>query len=263
MKLLGCGMSDWWGTLQLTIDDSPGSVLVDLGACEDAPDRTRPISIRVRMPLKNPRPDGFWTPDEGPDLEAIEKSIPTVFRERLNAVYVGRATSKGLRDFYLYAPSLAGLKDAMAELRRLHPTYQFSAASGDDPEWETYLNFLYPDPLNFQLMLSEDTIEGLRELGDDESLDRELTHWTYFPRRTNLDGFFAAAKLQGYRARLLDSDASDPADERCVIVEGVSRGGRLGIQDSLVKVFGLVTEHGGRYDGFESPVMEPDVGPGK
>jgi hypothetical protein len=209
------------------------------------------------MPLKNPRLDGFWTAEEGPDLEAIEKSVPKVFREKLDAQYVGRATGKGLRDFYLYASSLAGLKQAMAELRALHPSYEFNAASADDPEWETYLQFLYPDPLNFQLMMSEDTIEGLRELGDDESVDRDLIHWAYFPGRKDLDLFMAVAKEHSFRVQFLDADSSDPPGERCVVVKGLSKGGRMGIQESVVKVFRLVTEHGGRYDGFESPVMKP------
>lgn len=48
-----------------------------------------------------------------------------------------------------------------------------------DPDWEEYLDFLYPDEYSYQCIQNRRVVMSLEENGNDPEILREVDHWLY------------------------------------------------------------------------------------
>ncbi len=96
----------------------------------------------------------------------IEESLKAMIAPACGAQFVGRITGSNRREFYFYGEEPGELDGAIQRALTRFADYGFEAGSKFDPDWEQYLELLYPSPTNLQRMLNRRVLEALAEKGD-------------------------------------------------------------------------------------------------
>src|SRR5690606_31191733 len=78
------------------------------------------------------------------------------------------------------------------------PAYKYFIDIKFDPEWEAYLQFLYPNEETQEFMANEKVLAQLRQAGDDLSKPRQVDHWIYFKDNRSRNSFLGLVKSEGF-----------------------------------------------------------------
>lgn len=245
-------MTDQWDFYFCNVDDKPASMFVDLGAVKRAPDVSLPIMGYLRLFMNSPRADGLSSQEEFDVLSEFEDKIKTL--QNAERLYVGRCTTNSCRDFVFYLKREDNWENAISLFIESFPAYRYEVGARPDPDWGTYLNYLYPSEIDRQRIENRRVCEALERNGDKLTHEREIDHWIYFDTRESRDAFVLAASCQGFTVRKL----SDPDEESKTYSAQLWRNdipeyGR--IDDITIPLFVLAKEHNGSYDGWETHVV--------
>lgn len=244
------GMSGKWDFFFLRVDDQPASIFVDLGIATEAPLPGHKHVGWVRVKMLRPRDDGFSSQEEFEDLSALEDDITARIITNGDAVYVGRVTSDGFRDFFFYAGDGRQFTRAAEAAAAHHPTYRCEVGGRSDPDWRVYFDFLSPSEDDRQCIANRGVREALEDHGDLLSLPRQIDHWAYFAARDGAAAFTVRIERDGFRHEL--PEATDEDD----FVVRFSRDDRPDELDEVtIMLARLAREQGGEYDGWECPVV--------
>jgi hypothetical protein len=96
-------------------------------------------------------------------------------------------------------------------------------------------------------------LEALEKHGDDGAASRRIDHWAYFPTQQVAEQFRQWVQEHGYQ-----SEESCPADDSNYQVQ-FAHEGTLRLSDITSHTIALrrkVSELGGDYDGWETPVCK-------
>jgi regulator of RNase E activity RraB len=242
-------MTDQWDFYFCNVDDKPASMFVDLGAVEIAPVKSLPVMAYLRLFMMSPRDDGLSSQEEFDALSAVEDQIKTLETEQI--AYVGRCTTNSCRDFVFYLNKPDGWEKIISQLMESFPEYKYEAGWQPDPEWGTYLNYLYPSEFDRQRIENRQVCEELEKHGDKLTAEREIDHWIYFGTRESRDAFVLAACNQGFSVReLLDPD--DEAQSYGAQIWRNDTPSYAQIDDITIPIFALAKECHGSYDGWET-----------
>jgi regulator of RNase E activity RraB len=191
-------VTDCWNFYPLLVDSEPASIFVDLGIAESAPLADMPNLIYLRVFMNDPRSDGLSSQEEYATLIALEDSISETVRLSEQAIYVGRNTSSGNRDFYFYARDTS-FEIELNRAMEKWPSYKFETGARFDDEWSTYWNFLYPSPEDFQRIGNRDVIGRLIKKGDRIDVPRKIDHYAVFRTEADRDAFARHIRSSGFR----------------------------------------------------------------
>ncbi|HTJ43775.1 MAG TPA: DUF695 domain-containing protein [Kofleriaceae bacterium] len=242
------------------IDDKPASIVVDLAAGPAAPVETHPVLLGIRVPMRNPRPDGLRDGDELDALAEIEDRFSDKLAEAVDTLYVGRIVHDGDTTLYYYAPEKERqrLDDDLPAITGDPGEYEPEWWVDDDPEWKLYEDLLAPGPYDAQTIWNRRLIEVFTEKGDRLAEAREIDHFAYFPSREQADRASAGLIAAGFRC----DDPQEPDED----------GGSWGLQfhrsDSLAddrpdefvtEILDIILEEDGDYDGWGAPHVGPEV----
>lgn len=240
-------MSENWQFYAARVDDQPASIFVDVGL--DAPVAGFGDMAWLRLYMRAPRPDGLSNQAEYDTLIALEDAVTTAITAGGDAIYVGRKTSAGVRDFYFYTRG-GGFAERVAAAMAVWPDYAHENGHRPDEAWTTYRNFLYPTEADFQRIGNRDVIRQLVVDGDDPEQPRSIHHWAYFPTEAGRAAF--ASGLAGQR--YLIAPFEKPRDGRFPVrFERVDVPNRL--DDVTIALHRAATELDGDYDGWECEVI--------
>ncbi len=248
-------MSDEWDFYFARVNDAVSSIFVDLGVRPDAPLEKRPWLLWVWVEMQTPRPDGLSSNEEASKLHEIGEALGAVISLACDAQLVGRITGANQREFYFYAAEPGELDASVERAMQRFDTYKFETGSKFDSEWEQYLGLLYPSDSNLQRMFNRRVLESLEEHGDDHTLPRKVDHWLEFP--TTEARVSCRDTLLAIEFALEDEFESDePGDAfpHSLVVSRVDSVDSHTINGVTLELARLAGEHGGRYDGWESPV---------
>ena len=250
-------MSDEWDFYFAKVNDAVSSIFVDLGLRPDAPNEKRPWLLWVWVEMRAPRADGLSSGEEAPRLHEIEEALNSMVPPVGGAQLVGRITGSSRREFYFYGEDPGELDAAVARAMVPFPDYSFEAGSTLQPDWEHYLELLYPSASNLQRMMNRRVLDSLGQGGDVHEVPRKVDHWLEFPTpdaraaaRSTLEAIEFA--VEG----VYESEAGAELPYSLVVsrVDSVDMRTINGITLELAR---LAQEHGGNYDGWESPVTKP------
>jgi len=243
-----------WDFYFLRVDGQPASIYLDLGWGGEAPPPAFPVMAYVRVLMRAPRPDGLSSQEEFDDLIAVEDRLVAALTAGGAAIYVGRNTSGGCRDFYFYAPAGTAWEERASLAMGAMPDYRFQAGQRPDPEWSVYREFLYPGPRERERMQNRSVCQALEHDGDALSAPREIDHWACFPDAATRDAFVRRAGELGFLLR--EQDDGDAEHPECMArIYRVDVPAREGIDEVCLPLFDLAEECGGHYDGWECPVV--------
>lgn len=244
-------MSDNWDFYSLRVDDQPASIFLDLGIARDTPIRTHPLMAYLRLAMRQPRPDGLSSQEEYDTLMAIEDQvIPQI--EQAAAIFVGRNTTAGNRDFLFYTADAARFETAAAAAMKLFPAYTFETGSQEDPDWRVYRDFLYPAPDDIQRIQNRRVVINLQQNGDDPAKPRPIDHMFYAPDRAKQQACIAHVLAEGFT---LVSAATTPNEQGLYSVEFQRTDAPEDIDAVVIPLANRLAELGGDYDGWGCAIL--------
>lgn len=246
-------MTDDWDFYFLRVDDKPASIYVDLGARKSAPDPRLPCMAYVRLHMKAPRSDGLSSQEEFETLVAIEDLLKGGL-VGADTDYVGRCTTNSCRDFFFYVAEPATWTERVRRCMNEFPSYEYEAGTRQEPEWSSYLSYLYPSEADRQTIENRRVCEALERNGDQLSEPREIDHWAYFSDEASLRAYVEGASQLGFAVRAI-SAPHDPSGRHCAQLWRMDVPSFQAIDGVTLALFKLASTHGGEYDGWESVVV--------
>src|ERR1700741_3258676 len=156
-------MSDEWDFYFARVNDAVSSIFVDLGIRPAVPLEKRPWLLWVWVEMRSPRPDGLSSNEEARKLHEIGEALDSLVSPSCGGQLVGRITGANRREFYFYASEPGELDAAAANAMKAFEGYKYETGSKFQPEWEQYVDLLYPSDSNLQRMFNRRVLESLAE----------------------------------------------------------------------------------------------------
>ena len=223
-----------WDQYFCEVDGSTASFVLDLDLFAQAPIRTRPYVLRIRIRMIDPREDGLSSDEEAQTLGEIESALESAIG--VCAVLAGRYTVNKVRTIVFYCDDESRVDLVASVFRDLYPFHKHTAFVQEDVEWATYREFLYPDVLTLRSMTNRDQCARMEKLPETPV---EILH-----RFASVDaGFIAEAVARGFREGARDGDVVSIVRADEIDLETIDL-----LTHPLVK---LAAEFGGEYLGWE------------
>lgn len=175
-----------WDTYVARYDAGLGAVLLDMEIARSAPRRDLPFLLITGVTCSACTGDGFPVQREFKRMNRLSDDInQQLFRvsgggERAHPISVGAFTYQCQRLEYIYVADTTGLRQALDRYKKKYADYNFRIQLTEDPEWETYREFLYPNEAVRTFMMNNRAITRMTDAGDALSRPRFVEHLIYF-----------------------------------------------------------------------------------
>ena len=137
---------DDWDNYIISVNNHPVSIVVNLGLKEKAPLKERPYVIILRTKYSIADSSGFPSPEIMGTMDSIESDLERKLGSALGAIYAGRFTQRGLREFYFYSLDTAHYLGACAAVMDKYRAFPWLCKAVSDKTWSNYFEVLYPSP---------------------------------------------------------------------------------------------------------------------
>ena len=194
-----------WDFFMCRIEGAPASIRTNLALIEVAPLEGLTQRLQFYIKMQNPRPDGLSSNEEYPILCDIEDAIGEK-AEATGAVSAGVVKSEGFLELWFYTQNAEALAKTCEEALQTFEGYQSGYNIAEDPEWEDYFGFLYPDEFSYQTMQNRKVLMQLEKNGDKMEVPREIDHFFYFKEAAQQQAFAKEAEAKGFKVRFNDDE---------------------------------------------------------
>jgi hypothetical protein len=200
LSSLASAQNENWDTYMAKFGDKPGSVLVDLGYIDRAPDRNYPYLLITGPHAQNCDRNGIPGKDEFGALEEILDATTNFITGVTPKVLVGTFTYDCERLNYYYVKDTQSIRIAIARMyNRSFQNYSYTVRIKQDPEWNTYRSFLYPDEATRNWMENDKIITTMLQSGDSLHNQREIKFPVYFRSDSERETMVVFAREKGYK----------------------------------------------------------------
>ena len=242
-----------WDFFMCRIEGAPASIRTNLALIEVAPLEGLSQRLQFYIKMQNPRPDGLSSNEEYPILCDIEDALGDK-AEAIGAVLAGVVKSEGFLELWFYTQNAETLAKTCEEALQAFEGYQSGYNIAEDPEWEDYFGFLYPDEFSYQTMQNRKVLMQLEKNGDKMEVPREIDHFFYFKEAAQQQAFAKEAEAKGFKVRFNDDefveDRKAEGKEYPYMVEATREDSPLAIDDIVWDLLELASPFQGNYDGW-------------
>ena len=242
-----------WDFFMCRIEGAPASIRTNLALIEVAPLEGLTQRLQFYIKMQNPRPDGLSSNEEYPILCDIEDAIGEK-AEATGAVLAGVVKSEGFLELWFYTQNAEALAKTCEDALQTFEGYQSGYNIAEDPEWEDYFGFLYPDEFSYQTMQNRKVLMQLEKNGDKMEVPREIDHFIYFKEAAQQQAFAKEAEAKGFKVRFNDDefveDRKAEGKEYPYMVEATREDSPLAIDDIVWDLLELASPFEGNYDGW-------------
>ena len=242
-----------WDFFMCRIEGAPASIRTNLALIEVAPLEGLTQRLQFYIKMQNPRPDGLSSNEEYPILCDIEDAIGEK-AEATGAVLAGVVRSEGFLELWFYTQNAKTLAKTCEEALQTFEGYQSGYNIAEDPEWEDYFGFLYPDEFSYQTMQNRKVLMQLEKNGDKMEVPREIDHFIYFKEAAQQQAFAKEAEAKGFKVRFNDDEFVEErkaeGKEYPYMVEATREDSPLAIDDIVWDLLELASPFEGNYDGW-------------
>ena len=242
-----------WDFFMCRIEGAPASIRTNLALIEVAPLERLSQRLQFYIKMQNPRPDGLSSNEEYPILCDIEDAIGEK-AGATGAVLAGVVRSEGFLELWFYTQNAKTLAKTCEEALQTFEGYQSGYNIAEDPEWEDYFGFLYPDEFSYQTMQNRKVLMQLEKNGDKMEVPREIDHFFYFKEAAQQQAFAKEAEAKGFKVRFNDDefveDRKAEGKEYPYMVEATREDSPLDINDIVWDLLELASPFEGNYDGW-------------
>ena len=242
-----------WDFFMCRIEGAPASIRTNLALIEVAPLEGLTQRLQFYIKMQNPRPDGLSSNEEYPILCDIEDAIGEK-AGATGAVLAGVVRSEGFLELWFYTQNPEALAKTCEDALQTFEGYQSGYNIAEDPEWEDYFDFLYPDEFSYQTMQNRKVLMQLEKNGDKMEVPREIDHFFYFKEAAQQQAFAKEAEAKGFKVRFNDDefveDRKAEGKEYPYMVEASREDSPLDIDDIVWDLLELASPFEGNYDGW-------------
>ena len=242
-----------WDFFMCRIEGVPASIRTNLALIEVAPLEGLTQRLQFCIKMKNPRPDGLSSNEEYPILCDIEDAIGEK-AEAAGAVLVSVIKSEGVLELWFYCDNAETLVDICQKTLGNFEGYLYQDFSVEDPEWEDYFDFLYPDEFSYQTMQNRKVLMQLEKNGDKMEVPREIDHFIYFKEAAQQQAFAKEAEAKGFKVLLSDEKTVEERKAKNYThpytVQATREDSPLDINDIVWDLLELASPFEGNYDGW-------------
>ena len=242
-----------WDFFMCCIEGAPASIRTNLALIEVAPLEGLSQRLQFYIKMQNPRPDGLSSNEEYPILCDIEDAIGDK-AEAIGAILAGVVKSEGFLELWFYTQNAEALAKTCEDALQTFEGYQSGYNIAEDPEWEDYFGFLYPDEFSYQTMQNRKVLMQLEKNGDKMEVPREIDHFIYFKEAAQQQAFAKEAEAKGFKVRFNDDefveDRKAEGKEYPYMVEATREDSPLDIDDIVWDLLELASPFEGDYDGW-------------
>lgn len=192
-------MTDNWDSYLCEVDGKPASILVDLGAVAQAPVPGFPCLGYVTITLRDPDENGFPRREEFETLSVLEDALESALTASEAAVHIGRCITDGRYELIFYTVGSDDWHSRVADIMEALPPYDWEAGAHYEPDWGTYLGFLFPGEQDLLTIQNRRLLLQLREQGDAPEKPRLITHWLDFLDAEGGEAFCRTARERGFQ----------------------------------------------------------------
>jgi hypothetical protein len=237
-----------WENYVVALKDKPVSINVDLGLRPSAPLKDMPFVIIVRTKINQANAAGMPDSEEVISLDALEEKMVEGLAKYQGALYVGRFTQRGIREFYFYSSDTARYILTLNEVFQSHPDRQWLAQSKKDAEWENYLTVLYPSPLDKMMI---DSKRKLGISGKDDPIRKEVTvfHFFEFNDEASRKKFLQLPFSSAFT--VIELGTNQENKRFTLLVSSQSVLDRKWVEKNIPVLFSEAKKQGGLYKGWE------------
>ena len=236
-----------WENYIMSVDGKPVSVNVDLGLAPVAPLKERTFVIILRIKLKNADTKGMPYPDEYAVLLNMEDSLIAELGKETGAIFTGRFTQRGIREFYFYAPDTIGYAKGANMAMKNFLDYAWLSKAKEDVKWENYFTVLYPSELELL------KIKSRREIGkidnDDNSQRKTVSvhHFFSFLSFHDRDQFLRNLSWTGFEIISMPEDVDFKTNKFLLELERKAIPDLIWIEQFIVPLYRSAQKYGGKY----------------
>ncbi|WP_455005281.1 DUF695 domain-containing protein [Capnocytophaga gingivalis] len=242
-----------WDFFMCRIEGAPASIRTNLALIEVAPLEGLSQRLQFYIKMQNPRPDGLSSNEEYPILCDIEDALGDK-AEAIGAILAGVVKSEGFLELWFYTQNAEALAKTCEDALQTFEGYQSGYNIAEDPEWEDYFDFLYPDEFSYQTMQNRKVLMQLEKNGDKMEVPREIDHFIYFKEAAQQQAFAKEAEAKGFKVRFNDDefveDRKAEGKEYPYMVEATREDSPLDIDDIVWDLLELASSFEGNYDGW-------------
>jgi len=252
-------MEDQWRLFRR--DDSAGPVWIMLCTGVSLPDdgvsAGRTLCTTVDVELTNPTPSGIGTSDEVDQLEETVTALEQCLHRDYDALYVARARGHGKVELVIYsAPeSDAGVSDRIASA---FEGREIALSQIQDASWSVYKRMMPNTEEHWRSML-EEASRSAAHGGDVIEAARVVDHYSYFPDQEQSREFASRIRSLGMKSEVRPAAEPQVGEEWLVLSHHRCSARPVDMLPVVLKLVELARSCGGRYDGWEMPVVRKSL----
>ncbi len=236
-----------WENYVLSVDGKPVSINVDLGFGATAPIKKRSYVIIVRTKIINPDTRGMPFPEEDSTLLQMEESLISNLSNATGAVFTGRFTQRGIREFYFYAPDTIGYDIAVNQAMKQSPQYAWLSKGKRDAEWENYFTVLYPTAMELLKIKSNRKIELIKKAGQLESKALPVAHTILFSDANGREKFLRNIPFQGFEILSMPATVDFNSGKYILVLKRIADINKGWIDQFILPLAKAAQMNGGKY----------------
>ena len=134
------------------------------------------------------------------------------------------------------------------------PSYIYDFGIKEDKEWESYFEFMYPNPKQYQSILNRRVLDNLESHGDSLTKTRQVDHWICFKTQDDRQTFLDKIKDDGFQIINQDYYADNAEFPYSLQIARVDNVDIDSVNDYTLSLWQLAIECNGDYDGWETSV---------
>jgi uncharacterized protein (TIGR01619 family) len=255
IKMNAQNHTEEWDFYFCRVDDKPASIYLDLGLKEVAPVKDKGNIFWVSIQMNNPKEDGLSSSEESDFLWEIEDQLIASINLKHAAVYAGRLTHNGARDYYFYFGDEVLMDKTVSDVMVNFPAYEYDFGIKENDNWDSYFNFLYPSPRDYQSIMNRRVLTQLEKNGDKLTESREVDHWIFFKSDADRKMFEDEVLKRNFRIKVKDFSKEYGENPYKLVI---TRGDKVGWKDIdkyTIELWELANQFHGDYDGWECPII--------
>lgn len=244
-------MSGSWMSYGFEMDEQPAFCTFNLEYVETL-DQPKPqsVALLLRVPLMT---EGTAGVGEQEEVDGIRDTFEAVLGQSgfADVIHFASVRCVGQLDEWVYCEP-AAIERLEKACRAAFADREMDVHAQEDPDWEMYQSLIPDDD---QMAAHQDIvlISQIAQAGDQLDREREVTHVVLVPPET-VHETVAAFKAGGFAPTPLESEE----DSELVTIEVNATHNLMpeNVVEARQAITAIAEQHGGGYDGWESPVVK-------
>lgn len=245
-----------WDAYVVYINSKPVSVVVDLDFGTSPQAKENQNVIIVRLNINDVQADGMPVRDEIKTLNNIEDGLVSHLNTALNAIYTGRYTQDGKRDFYFYSNDTSHYEQHIKTVLQNFPSYTWTVSASRDTGLSNYMNVLHPTQKEMEHIQNRRVVDDLRQRGDALTAPRKVEHFIFFKTEADRKKFARAVQDSGFVVESAGREMGVKDRPYSLHISRTDKVDYNSIDKVSIYLWELAMHYFGKYDGWETFVVK-------